>query len=173
VNRRSGLRSGIFTGITFPVLVPFDMLTATRTGGQVFRAGITLGITFQVLIPFRTLVDPVLTSRGLAARCLVAGIIIGDTQNRFFFSFRERGAKLVKALLKPSENRPTTLLWSSLACKKMQSKIDEEEMQQQKRGKDKRHSLWESGHQFLTTFWNSHSLTHAWKKPFIALLASR
>lgn len=63
--------AGIFTSITFPVLVPFDMLTATRTSGQVFIAGITPGITFQVLIPFRTfrtLIDPVLTSRGLAVR---------------------------------------------------------------------------------------------------------
>jgi hypothetical protein len=61
--------TGIIMGISFPVLLPFDIridpvLISTRTGGQVFISG----ITFQVLIPFRTLIDPVLTSRELAVR---------------------------------------------------------------------------------------------------------
>jgi hypothetical protein len=108
--------TGIIMGITFPVVVPFDIpihpvLPSTRTGGHVFIAGITLGVTFQVLIPFQTLVDPVLTSRELAVRfsgrvSLLVVPIIG------FFHFREPGVKLVKVLLKTSENRPTTLVWS-------------------------------------------------------------
>jgi hypothetical protein len=61
------------TGITFPVLVPFDILTnpvltSTRTGGQAFLTRITLGFTYQVLIPFHTLIEPVLTSRELTVR---------------------------------------------------------------------------------------------------------